>query len=49
MNWYEDDSGFSSCGQDGAIYTWSLKDCGNREDEYLDKGTTFFSVVKVPE
>jgi hypothetical protein len=49
INWYEDDSGFVSCGADGAIYNWNLKEAQKNEDEHMDKTTVFSSVVKVPE
>ena len=49
VTWYEDDSGFISSGQDGAVYHWDLKDNTSQNNEWIDKSTTFTSVAKVPE
>lgn len=49
VTWYEDDSGFVSCGADGGVYSFSLKNKEEKDDEFMDKGTTFLNVAKVPE
>ncbi len=52
IDWFEDDSGFISCGNDGAIYVFDvLTSTENNRDLELDyniKGIQFSSVVKIP-
>jgi len=50
LTWKDDDTGFISCGFDGAVYEWRLKD-GQREQDldFVQKSTSFSSVLVHPE
>lgn len=45
--WYDDDSGYVTCGADGQVF--SIRQKSIIEDQFHDKGTDFQSVIRVPE
>ncbi|KAL7748950.1 Cilia- and flagella-associated protein 57 [Sorochytrium milnesiophthora] len=44
LHWSWDDSKLVSCGIDGAVYTWNVRD-QKRENEYIQKGTMYHSAI----
>ena len=53
IDWFPNDMGFTSCGQDGAIYfydLYSVKEIGERNKQHEKKrhGVEFSSVVNLP-
>lgn len=52
INWYEDDSGFSSCGLDSNIYQWDLakykdKELRDTDYDFNSPGTMFPSLALI--